>query len=329
MGEVKERVLKILKNKFREFVSGEDMAWEMGISRTAIWKHVKELQEEGYTVESSSRKGYRLVGVPDLLFPPALRKGLEGCLVGSQIEYLKEIPSTNDHAKELAKQGAPEGTVVISEVQVEGKGRMDRDWISPKGGLWMSVILRPQLAPNEAQGITLLVGVALARVLNRSYVGCSIKWPNDIYVGGKKVAGILTEMEAEMDGINYVVVGMGVNVNFSVDALPKDLQEGATTIMDEKGEMVHRTDMARDILRELDKVYADFNSGLLPELLGEWKELSSTIGQRVKVLTRKEPIVGEAVAISKEGALIVEKDDGTMEKVIAGECIHLRPNEEG
>jgi BirA family biotin operon repressor/biotin-[acetyl-CoA-carboxylase] ligase len=325
MGEVKDKILKALKSNVGNFVSGEDLGAEFGISRSAIWKHIQELQGEGYDIGSSTKKGYSLKEMPDILSPSAIKEGLETDLIGKDIVYLKEIPSTYDNPKDLAKDGAPEGTVIIAEVQKKGKGRMGREWVSPKGGIWMSLILRPKIEPSEAQKITLLAGIAMARVLNRSFVDTAIKWPNDIYTDGKKVAGILTEMEAEMDSVNFVVVGIGINANVDIDhEFPRELRNGATSIMVQMGEKVDRVVLVRAILEELEHVYLDFTKGGFPELLEEWKDLTSTIGRRVKIMKAKEPLVGEAVGITKEGALIVEKDDGTMEKVIAGECVHLR-----
>jgi BirA family biotin operon repressor/biotin-[acetyl-CoA-carboxylase] ligase len=321
----REKVLQVLKRNLKEFVSGEDLGQRLGISRTAVWKHIRELQKEGYRIESSTKKGYRLMEVPDLLLPSEVQRGLATESVGRDIRYFKEIGSTSDYAKGLAKEGAPEGTVVVAEVQTGGRGRMGREWVSPVGGVWMSIILRPKLGPSEAQKITLICGVALARVLNRSYpLDARIKWPNDIHVKGKKVAGILTEMEAEMDAVNFVVVGIGINVNFGVQEFPEELREGATSIQEEVGEEVSRPELVRDVLQELERVYRDFSEGRFQDLMEEWKVLSSTLGKRVKILTRKEPMVGKAVGITKDGALVLEKEDGSVVEVMAGECIHLR-----
>jgi len=227
----KDQLLLYLKERKGDWVSGEALSNKIAVSRSAVWKHICKLREEGYVIESSPKKGYLLRKAPDLLFPNEIREGLDTKVFGKRdIVYFTETDSTNTRAKDLAARGAPEGTLVISERQTKGRGRKGRSWFSPsQGGIYTSLILRPSISPSEAPKITLLSAVVVAETL-RSLTGLSaiIKWPNDILINGKKIAGILTEMSTEMDAIDYIVVGLGLNVN--TPDFPDDIREKATSI---------------------------------------------------------------------------------------------------
>ena len=212
----KDQLLVYLKEKRRTWISGELLSDELSVSRSAVWKHIRKLREEGYVIESSPKKGYLLRRDSDLLLPNEIRHGLNTKVFGKKdIEYFKEIDSTNTKAKDLAQGGAPEGTVVIAEKQTKGRGRRGRTWLSPEGdGIYATLILRPAMSPGEAPRITLMTAVAVAEaLLSLIQIDIRIKWPNDILVNGRKLAGILTEITADMDAVNYIVVGLGLNVN--------------------------------------------------------------------------------------------------------------------
>jgi len=306
------------------FVSGEQLATSFGISRAAVWKHILALRGSGYGIESVTNKGYHLTGAADTLDP-----GIVGMAAlapeGFDIVHFASIDSTNRKAHELAKEGRPEGTLVVSEEQVAGRGRMQRAWVAPKGGLWMSLVLRPEIPPHKAPLITLVAGVAVAKAI-RTVCGLDarIKWPNDVLIGGKKVCGILTEMDAEMDHVNHVVVGIGLNANNPLDALPSEVRRKVTSLKDEVGKPVSRPLLLKAILVE----FNHYHQALLTDkgrlrMLRAWRGMSDTPGRKVRVETVGEAVEGVAVDIDEEGALLV-KAKGKVLRVLSGDCVHLR-----
>ncbi|MCS4540837.1 MAG: biotin--[acetyl-CoA-carboxylase] ligase [Euryarchaeota archaeon] len=264
------------------------------------------------------------MGVSDLLLTSEIKKGLQTKYIGKEIHHFKEIDSTNDFAKELAFKGAKEGTVVISEVQKAGKGRFGKTWISPSGGIWMSLILRPKISPHQAPKLTLITGVSVAEAIRQVCgLNVKIKWPNDILLNGKKLCGILTEMSGDMDTIEYVVIGIGINANVDVDIFPAEIREGATSLKKELKKDAPRIPLVQRLMEELEKNYEIFKEDFLP-ILTKYKELSATIGNLVRINIKDESIVGEAIGIDSDGALILELADGSLKRIIAGECIHLQ-----
>ncbi|NOZ77144.1 MAG: biotin--[acetyl-CoA-carboxylase] ligase [Euryarchaeota archaeon] len=256
-------------------------------------------------------------------------KELGTCMLGSEFHVHREVGSTNDVAKGLAREGAGEGTVVIAGVQKGGKGRFGREWLSPEGGVWMSVVLRPGLPPGDVPILTLAGGLALAKAI-RGYCGLEvgIKWPNDILIGERKVAGILTEAEMDSERVHFAVMGMGINANFDpAEVFPPEVAAGATSLMVETGREVDLPGLVMRVIQELDAVYLDMLDAGPRGLLEEWKELASTLGREVRVRTMKGSIEGRAVDITPDGALLLRMGDGRVVKVVAGECIHLRYQE--
>jgi BirA family biotin operon repressor/biotin-[acetyl-CoA-carboxylase] ligase len=321
MEDLKFNVLKALAGE-KGFVSGAKLASLFGVSRTAIWKSISSLRAMGYVIEGAPKAGYRFVKAPDLLLPYEIRRGLETRTLGRRIEYYEEVGSTNDIARELASKGAPEGTLVIAERQTKGRGRLGREWLSPRGGLWFSIILRPKLAPGEVARLALMLGVVVARVLNAYGLRCRLKWPNDVLVRGRKVCGILTEIDAEMDRVNYVVAGIGINVNNEVRDFPAEFRHAATTMKAELGREVARAPLLRHLLEELEEYY-----GRLARedqaVLEEWRELSSTLGKRVRVVTQSRTLEGIALDIADDGALLLQLEDGRVERILSGDCLHI------
>jgi BirA family biotin operon repressor/biotin-[acetyl-CoA-carboxylase] ligase len=320
----KDRILKLLSSSRPGFVSGEELAAKMGISRTMVWKHVKSLEREGFGIEAVPSRGYRITSVPDVLRIADIRQGLSTEVVGREIILLPEVASTNTLAMELASEGAAEGTVVLAETQTAGKGRLGRTWISPRGNIYMSVILRPDVPVHKAPLITLMGAVAAASAV-RSGCGlaAAIKWPNDLMLSAKKVCGLLTEMSAEPDRVRHIVLGLGVNVNMDRSELPPDLQSTATTLASEAGRRIDRTALLRQILRDLDRWYRVFvqnDDGVL----NAWESLNETTGNRVSVSGPRERLEGLARGIDSEGRLIVQLDDGSMRTVAAGDVTILK-----
>ena len=293
--------------------SGPDLAAELDISRAAVWNHVEALREDGFEIESHA-DGYTLGGIPDY-GGPALEYGLDAPL---EIEYHDEIGSTNERAREMADDGRGD-VVVVADRQTGGRGRLDREWSSPSGGIWLSLLARPDVPPASAPLYTFVAAVATARAAREAGVDATIKWPNDVRVGDRKLAGILTEMEGEADRVSWLVVGIGLNANVDPEELPGD--QPATSLQAEVG-AVDRRAVVQTLLEE----FWALSTADSEAVMAAWRELASTLGQRVRVETPRETIVGEAVDITFPGTLVVETDDGRRE-IAAGDCDHLRPSE--
>lgn len=323
---MRKRILEILRSKMPAPVSGEVLSQELSVSRTAIWKHIQALKNEGYTIESVPKKGYILKEVPDRLKPAEVVANLHTKWLGHQLHYCELTTSTNELAKRLANDGCEDGLVVIAEEQNSGKGRLARGWVSPFArGVWFSVVLKPPFMPQEASKCTLLAAVAVVKAVNKYQgVNASIKWPNDILLNGKKLVGILTEMSAEFGKINYIVIGTGVNVNIPPELLPEELRATVISLEDVAGEPISRVELLTDILANMETLYEKvLQSGFKP-VLEEWKLYSSTLGQQVKVIAPDQTYYGKAVDIDEDGLLLVQREDGRTERVIAGD-VSIRP----
>ncbi|MHB9286326.1 biotin--[acetyl-CoA-carboxylase] ligase [Halobacteriales archaeon Cl-PHB] len=292
-------------------VSGPALADQLGVSRAAVWKHVEALRDEGFAIDSGD-DGYELSSVPEFGGGP-VEYGLDAPF---EVEYHDSIPSTNERARELAAEGA-ENVVVLADEQTGGRGRLDRDWSSPSGGVWLSILLRPQVPPARVPLYTLAAAVAVARAAREAGVEAEIKWPNDVLVDGAKLTGILTEMEGEADRVSWLVVGIGVNANVDRAALPEDVD--ATSLRLEVGEDVDRRLFTQRLLEAFDTLRGDPDA-----VLPAWRDLSVTLGQDVRVETPGGVVTGTAVDVSDPGTLVVETDDGRVD-VSAGDCDHLRP----
>jgi len=317
-----EKILEMLRSEPTEYVSGESLCEVLGVSRSAIWKHIESLRALGYTIEAFPHRGYRLVGSPDKLLAEELMWNLQTELIGKQVLSYEVVASTNEVAYDLGKKGVREGTVVVSEGQTKGKGRLGRSWISPKGkGIYLSILLRPTLPPQSIPKLTLLAALSVARAIRKAVnLTPQMRWPNDLLLNGKKVSGILTEMSAEQDRVHFVVVGIGVNVNTSPESLP----QSATSLKIETGSPVSRVRLAQFLLEAFDALYRDFKEGKTEEALEECRKLSAVLGTHVtveQVNGRKE---GYAVDIDDEGALLLRFDDGVTERILSGDLVKLR-----
>ena len=322
---MRAHILQLLRSSYDSYVSGEEVSRQLKVSRTAVWKHIQSLKQAGYHIETHPKRGYALRQIPDRLLPEEIRHNLSANMLGRFIHYYQAIGSTNDEAKSLASAGAAAGTLVIAEEQYAGRGRMARGWFSPStGGIWFSVILRPSFSPVEAPKCTLMAAVALSSAIRKvTGLPCGIKWPNDILLQGKKVAGILTEMSAEIDIINYVVIGMGINVNIAKEDFPFELQDVGTSLQIAGGRQVNRLDLLRVLLAELEEVYDISVRQGFGSLLDRWRHMSVTIGQTVDVTASDEVFTGVAADIDAEGALLVDTISGRR-RVIAGD-VTIRP----
>lgn len=317
---IRSRILEILRNNAGQFVSGEELGRRLQVSRTAISKQIQKLRLEGYGIESTVSQGHRLVQLPDLLRPEEILTNLKTQVLGNKLFYFPELDSTNNEAKKAANDGCPEGTLVITETQMSGRGRLSRGWFSPRNkGIWFSVVLRPPFPPQEAPKCTLMAAVALNQSI-RKFTGlsCGIKWPNDILINGRKLVGILTEMSAEMDAINHVVIGMGINVNVTREELPAELSEIATSLQIELGQPVSRIALFMSILEHLEQLYMTVKQKGFAPILATWKEEAITLGKEVSVMGPDRTFQGIAEDIDAEGALLVRTAEG-LERVLAGD----------
>ncbi|WP_058486500.1 biotin--[acetyl-CoA-carboxylase] ligase [Defluviitalea phaphyphila] len=316
---MKSKVLQILKEE-EGYISGEEISRALGVSRTAVWKVISSLKKEGYVIESSTNKGYYLKETPDLLTKEEVSYNLKTKYLGKDIYHYYQIDSTNKEAKKMAVNGAKEGTIIISEEQTLGKGRLGRGWISPpRLGIWMSIILRPLVSPLDASKITILGGLSVCKAIEKvTGLDVKIKWPNDIVINKKKVCGILTEMSAEMEKIDYIILGIGVNVNN--ENFPEDLKDKASSLKIEGNKKYNRKEIVQEIIMQFEKYYEIFiRDKNLNKFLEEYKDYCLTLNKDVKINSNKESFVGKAIDISEEGELIVQKEDGEIITVFSGE----------
>lgn len=316
---MRKDILEYLLNHKGEYVSGQKISEELGISRTAVWKHIRVLKSRGYVIESYTKRGYCLMEAPELLLPELVGEGLQTKVFGKKIHYTEKVDSTNNVAKKLAEEGAEEGTIVLAEEQSGGRGRLERSFLSPFAqGVWFSLILRPTFLPMEVSKMTLLAAVALTKALHKmGLVECGIKWPNDILVKDRKVVGILTELNASMERINYLVMGIGINTSLTKKELPKDLRKTVTSFTIENVP-VHRQALLQEVLLQLERYYEIAETEGFKPILAEWKVLSMMMGKEVEVSEPGRSFTGKAVDLDDSGNLIVETEAGR-ETVLAGD----------
>jgi BirA family transcriptional regulator, biotin operon repressor / biotin---[acetyl-CoA-carboxylase] ligase len=319
---VDSQILRHLRASARRPVSGEDLAESVGLSLAALCTRVKELRALGYEIEASPHLGYRLVGVPDVLHADDLlsRLGKTG-VVGRDIQVFQETTSTNDVIERLARDGVKEGAVVFAETQTKGRGRLGRKWASPAGkGLWFSVLLRPNMRPELVTQFTVAAATALSRAIRaETDLRIGIKWPNDILLGTRKIAGILTELSAEVDRVKHVTVGIGVDVNIGRNDFPPELESIATSLAAQCGRPVDRAALATAILRELDLDYTRIQAGHFEALADEWEAQSTTLGHEVVIRMGDREVRGRAESLDAGGALLVRTHHGHLERIYGGD----------
>ncbi|MGA2917070.1 biotin--[acetyl-CoA-carboxylase] ligase [Methanoregula sp.] len=319
------RVLEILEHATGP-LSGEAISNGMGMTRSAVWKHINELRMMGYDISSSQKEGYRLTRTSNKLLPYEIHKKLRTKVIGKKMRYLENTPSTIWIGKELTSEGDVEkmhGMVIIAEEQTGGVGRMGRAWVSPIGGIWITIVLKPNVPVDHIFMITMAGSIAVARAIRKEFdIGALIKWPNDVFIGTKKVAGLLLELSAEADVVHHCLLSIGIDVNVPISNFSPELQDRITSISAEMGHEVDRASFLARILKEFESRYLLVESGEYDAIVQEWKSISCTLENRVQIRTLKNSFEGDAVDIDEFGALIIRKENGKLERVIAGDCFH-------
>jgi BirA family biotin operon repressor/biotin-[acetyl-CoA-carboxylase] ligase len=316
------QILSALRTADDGGVPGAELSQKLGLALPAIHARIEELRRLGYEIEASPHLGYRLLNSPDALHADDLLARLgKTRVIGRDIRVFEDTTSTNDVVERLARDGAGEGAVVFAESQTKGRGRLGRTWLSPSHkGLWCSVLLRPALRLQEATQLTVAAANALARAIgSETGLNPGIKWPNDILIHGKKVAGILTELSAELDRVKYVVLGIGVDVNLAETEFPPELRDSATSLEIETDKPVSRPGLAAAMLRELDEDYARIIAGRFSEVADEWEARCTTIGREVIIRVGERQICGRAESLGEDGALLLRTDHGHLERITGGD----------
>lgn len=326
---MKQKIFNILA-KEKDYISGEKISASLGVSRTAVWKQINALKDEGYEIESVPKKGYLLKKRPEKILATEIINGLSlKHWDRDNIYTYEQVDSTNIIAKRMAAQGQAEGSFIIAEEQIKGRGRMDRNWLSPSGkGVWISFILRPDILPMKASEITFVVAVGIMEGI-KAHTGLDvkIKWPNDLLLNNKKICGILTEISAEIERIKYIVAGVGINVAQKKEDFPDEIKEKASSLERELGQKINRNQLIQNVIEEMERVYFLYREEGFEKILDIWRVNNITLGRRVKAITREEEIIGLAEKIDSEGFLIIREDQGKTHKIIAGD-VSLR-NEDG
>jgi len=318
---MQEKILNLLGSK-TGYISGEEISDKLSISRQALWKHIQDLREDGYDIIAVPHLGYQLLSSPDRLFPFLVNQDLRTEFIGRKIYYHQEISSTMDEAMRLGLEGAPEGSVVLSETQKKGRGRLGREWSSPKfKGVYLSLMLRPKIAPSQISLLTLLAAVSVCQAIKEVTAEIvQIKWPNDLLIHHKKVGGILTELNAEMDKVKFIIIGIGINVNNDKKSLPV----GATSLKEQLKQEISRIRLLQEILLGIEINYKLLQKEGGESIISKWREYNITLGRRVRIQYQNRQIEGEAADIDKDGALLLRSDSGLTQRVTAGDIVHCR-----
>lgn len=320
------KVLQFLKAHHSEYLSGEDLSEVLKISRVAVWKHIKKIQNLGYKIESKQNLGYRLTGITDLMLPWEITDGLKTKQLGKKIYYFDSIDSTQNFATSISKNQNEGGTVVISEIQKAGKGREGRTWISPKGGIWLSIVLRPSFDVGKVTLMPFAAAVALSNAIQKTLgITTELKWPNDLTLNGKKVAGMIIDASIESTRIESLVLGVGINFRVDPSQIEKKIRRGSnfygvSTLVDQK-DRSRPAKLVQSFLEELENVLALFASDKTQIIINHWMKKSSTIGRTINVTTQDQIISGKAVKLDKDGALIIKQNSKSI-RVTAGDVIY-------
>ncbi len=320
-----DQILRLLRETCGQYLAASSLSHRLSLSHAAIERHVDELRRQGYEIEAHPHLGYRFLSSPDVLLSREIRHGLQTSVMGRQVYSYRRVRSTNEVASRIAQRGGSEGTMVVAEEQTAGRGRLGRAWHSPPGvGLWFSLILRPKVDPGRISTLAICGALAVAEtVYERTHLPVQVKWPNDVMVRERKLAGVLTETQAELSRVRFVILGVGINVNLKIQELPERLRHRATSIQEELGRSVCRLDLLRDLLRKFEQMYGQFQEHGLAPFLNRWQQLSSILGRRVRVRRGVYDISGLAVDIDPTGALVLEEDDGRRERLLAGDVTLL------
>ena len=321
------KVLTFLQTHNTEYLSGQDLSDVLRISRVAVWKHIKKIQELGYNVESKQKLGYKLISNSELLLPWEITSNLKTKIIGKQAYYFDSIDSTQNQALKMAQDVANDGTVIVASEQTEGKGRDGRKWMSPKGGIWISIILHPKFDISITTLFPIASSLALSIAIEKVFsIIPKLKWPNDLTINDKKVAGMLVDVSLESNRIENLVLGVGINFDVNVKQIEKSLKGtpnfyGVASLSDQK-QNIKPIQLVQTFLLELEKIYKALNERQIKKIISEWTSRSSTIGKNVELNTVDSKIKGKAIKIDDDGALIVSENN-KIHKVIAGDIIHL------
>ena len=321
------KVLKFLQTHNTEYLSGQDLSDVLRISRVAIWKHIKKIQDLGYTVESKQKLGYKLTENSDILFPWEVTSELKTKLIGQKVYYFDSIDSTQNQALKIANEPENNGAVIIAATQTGGKGRTGRKWISPKGGIWFSIILHPKFDISITTLFPIASSLALSKAIENTFeITPELKWPNDLTIKSKKIAGILVDAAFESNKIESLVLGVGINFNVDIKAIKKTLKDTpnfyGVSSLSEQNKKVKPIQLVQNFFVELEKIYELLNKKQTKKIILEWTKRSSTLGKNVEINTTDGKIKGKATKIDEDGALIISNKSKT-HKVIAGDVIHL------
>lgn len=319
-----DKIVTLLKSHQSEFLSGEKLSKSLSLSRAAVWKNIKKLQSLGYKIESRPKSGYRLHQSTDLLVPWEVSDGLQTDIIGRKIYYFGTIDSTQNFAIELAKRPHENGSLVIADRQTQGRGRLNRKWVSPKGGIWMSILLRPNFEPSYTSLFPMATSLALAVSIEKTLkIKTELKWPNDVTIKGNKVAGILIDASVESNKIDYLIIGIGINFKINPGTISKSINQkkyGIATLVS-KDQGTRPAELVQQFLLELEKTYNNILTGNVGTIRKEWIKRSSTIGKNVTITTTTGTLKGKVTGIDKTGALILSRN-GIVQHVLAGDMTY-------
>lgn len=318
---IRKQLLDAFANAGDDFISGQSIAEITGSSRTAVWKHIEALRKDGYTVEAIRRKGYRITGFPGKMSADSIRMALNGTTFGEHIYYFDSVDSTQKIANELASNGATEGTIVVADQQTGGRGRLARKWFSPENtGIWMSLIIKPNIPIYQAPQLTLLTAVAAAKAIEEQIsIAPYIKWPNDLLLNNKKITGILTEMQAEADSIHSIIIGIGINVNQKKTDFPEELQEIASSLQIETGQIFAREAIISSFLRHFENLYMVYQKEGFAVVKELWESYAISVGRTITATTINEKIVGVALGITDQGVLLIKDEQGQIHNIYSAD----------
>ena len=319
-----DKIVTLLKSHQSEFLSGEKLSKSLSLSRAAVWKNIKKLKSLGYKIESRSKSGYRLQHSTNLLVPWEVSDGLQTDIIGRKIYYFEMIDSTQNFALELAKRPHENGSLIIADRQTQGRGRLNRKWVSPKGGIWMSILLKPNFEPSYTSLFPMATSLALAVSIEKTLkIKPELKWPNDVTINGNKVAGILIDASVESNKIDYLIIGIGINFKINPGTVSKSIKQkkyGITTLVT-KNQDTSPVKLVQQFLAELEKTYNGIVSGNVGTIRKEWMKRSSTIGKNVTVTTTTGTLKGKVTGIDKTGALVLSRN-GKVQRVLAGDMTY-------
>lgn len=316
---MEDKILNELK-RAENYISGEYLSSTLNVSRSAIWKHIKNLKSKGYLIDGISNKGYKLISSPDLLNKSELFPLLKTSIIGKNIIHFNDIDSTNIKAKELAQKDIADGSIIIAEKQTLSSGRFNRTWFSPSGGLWFTLVLRPTIPPTEAPKITQIAAASIYKTLRDFNINTTIKWPNDILLNDKKLCGILAEMKCDMDRVHYLILGIGMNINIDESAFDESVKSIATSLKLQYNKQFERREILAGFLNHFETLYNKFIYNFdLSETISICREHSNIFGKQAKLITYNTEEIVTCISLSDAGDLIVKDSNGNEKSVLTGE----------